>query len=292
MKAINFCPVKLIKNSPFWLLGIAASLVAINLTLVWKARDIGHLGMSILFWLAVGSLLWEKRHSLSLESGVLPSLLGALLVAWVLLNSASLPDLQYSVVHNPFLRISPFISALSLALIASGFRGLKQYWRELTIVFFLGIPSILASFLTNISPFTAKFATFLLWYSGFDVSVKGINIILPTGAVEVTKACSGIESMTYLLGISVICLVMFPPKRSYQIFVPIVALILGFVVNGVRVALMTVLAASDKLEAFEYWHTREGSLFFGMIAIAIFGLFYAFLLRQDETVETEEQIGQ
>ena len=291
MKATHLALLKLLKIPPFLLLGIAAGLVAINLTLVWKARDIGHLGMSALFWLAVASLLWEKRHSLSIESGIFPSLLGALLIAWVLLNSASLPDGQDPIVHNRFLRISPFISALGLGLIASGFRGLKQYWRELTIVFFLGIPSVLASFLTDISPFTAKFATFLLWYSGFDVSLQSLNIILPTGRVRVYSACSGIESMTYLLGVAVICLVMFPPKWSHRILVPIVALILGFVVNGVRVALMAVLAGTNS-ESFDYWHIGEGSLLFGMIAIAIFGLFYAFLLRQDETVETEEQIGQ
>ncbi len=286
MKATYLFPVKLIKNSPFWLLGIATGLVAINLTLLWKAGDIGHLGMSVLFWLAVGSLLWEKRHSLNLESGVLPSLLGTLLIAWVLLNSVSLPDTQNPILHNRFLRISPFIFTLGLSLIASGFWGLKQYWRELTIVFFLGIPSVLASFLTDISPFTAKFATFLLWYSGFDVSLQGLNIILPTGSVRVYSACSGIESMTYLLAISVICLVMFPPKRNHRILVPIVALILGFVVNGVRVALMAVLAGTNS-ESFDYWHMGEGSLLFGMIAIAIFGLFYAFLLRQDES-ETQE----
>ncbi len=278
MKATHLSPVKLLKNSPFWLLVIAAGLVAINLTLVWQAGDIGHLGVSVLFWLAAASLLWEKRHSLSLESGVLPSFLGALLIAWVLLNSASLPDAPDSILHNPFLRISPFISALGLGLIASGFRGLKQYWQELTVVFFLGVPSVLASFLTDVSPFTAKFASLLLWYSGFDVSVENTKIILPTGAVEVAAGCSGIETMTYLLGIAVICLVMFPPKRSHGIFVPIVALTLGFVVNGVRVAILAVLTGANS-EAFDYWHTREGSLFFGMIAIAIFGLFYGFLLN-------------
>ena len=134
MKATHFSPVKLLKNSPFWLLGIAAGLVAINLTLVWQAGDIGHLGVSALFWLTVASLLWEKRHSLSLESGVFPSFLGALLIAWVLLNSASLPDAPDSILHNPFLHILPFISALGLGLIASGFRGIKQYWRELTVM--------------------------------------------------------------------------------------------------------------------------------------------------------------
>jgi hypothetical protein len=45
---------------------------------------------------------------------------------------------------------------------------------------------------------------------------------------------------------------------------------------------MAILAASSKPEAFDYWHEGDGSLIFGMIAVGVFGLFYMFLLKQDE----------
>jgi cyanoexosortase A len=145
----------------------------------------------------------------------------------------------------------------------------------------------LTALATAISLLTAKFSAFLLWCSGFQVSLQGVYINLPTGSVKVYSGCSGMESMTYLLGLSVICLVMFPIQRRKQIFVPIVAVAVGFFLNGVRIAFLTVLIASLNKQAFDYWHEGEGSLIFGMIAVMIFGFFYLFLLRQEEPEDSD-----
>jgi cyanoexosortase A len=279
MKATHFFS----KGSQFWLLWLAATLVAIYLILTWKSGDIAHLGMSILFWLPVASLLWEKRHRLSLKSGSYSKFLGTLLITLAFFTTTFLTSSHY-------FRLFPFISAVGLALLASGFKALKQYWKELLILFFLSVPSVLLSSpLTDISPITAKFSTFLLWYLGFKVSLQGVHIVFPTGGVEVYSGCSGMEAITYLLGLAVVFLVMFPTKRSNTILVPLVAVILGFVVNGARVALMAVLAASSNSKAFNYWHEGDGSLIFGMIAVLLLGLFCLFLLRQEEP-ENEDSI--
>ncbi|WP_013322112.1 cyanoexosortase A [Gloeothece verrucosa] len=269
-------PVKLIKTSYFWLLTLATSLVVIYMTLLSKAGDTAHLGMSGLFLLVVGSLIWEKRHSLKLESHILSKLLGVLIIGLLLFK---LPLSPHKTDLNPYLRISPFMFGLGLSLIASGVRGLKQYWRELIILFFLGIPSLILSSLTNPSEITAKFSAFILECLNYDVSLQGIHINLPTGGVTVVKGCSGLEAMAYLLGIAAIVLTLFPLRRIYNLFVPIVAVIVGFVVNAVRVALMAILVASDQLDAFDYWHEGEGSLIFGMLAVVIFIGFYFLLIR-------------
>ncbi len=268
--------IRQLQPSQFLLVAVAAALVAIYMTLLSKAGDTAHLGMSGLFWLAIGSLIWEKRHKLILESSILPSLVGILLIAIVLWQAAVV-----NVGH--FLRISPLISAVAVGLLASGFKGLKQYWGEFAILFFLGVPSVMASFLADISPITAKFSAFLLWYSGFEVQLRDVYVILPTGSVKVYAACSGMEAMTYVLGLSVICLVMFPIGRSKQIIAPIVAIAIGFVVNAIRVAVLAILAAHQNQAAFDYWHEGEGSLIFGMIAVGIFGLFYFFLMHLEES---------
>lgn len=277
MKAIHLS----LKKIQFWLLGLMVALVAIYVALTWKSGDIAHLGMSVLFWLPVVSLLWEKRYSLNLKSEVSSKVIGILFIASALFTSTFLAN-------SHFLRLFPFISSLGLSLLASGFKGLKQYWKELVILFFLSVPSVLLSSpLTDISPVTAKFSAFLLWYSGFKVSLQGVDIVLPTGSVEVYSGCSGMEAMTYLLGLAVVFLVMFPTKRSNTILVPLVAIILGFVVNGVRVALMAVLAASSNPKTFNYWHEGDGSLIFGMIAVLLLGLFCLFLLRQEDSVNED-----
>ncbi|HEY9634586.1 MAG TPA: cyanoexosortase A [Coleofasciculaceae cyanobacterium] len=273
MKATYLSSARSLRNFQFWLLGIAAGLIAIHLTLIYKTDKINLLGNSILFWLATSFLVWNKRDRLKLNSGIFASCLGAAILALVLLKSTSLPD-------GYFLLLSPLISALGLALLASDFKGLKQYWQELTSLFFLGGPQVLLSSLVDPSLLTAKFATFTLWYSGFEVSRAGLNIELPTGYVEVYPGCSGIESITQLLSLSALFLIMFPVRGIKKIFVPIVAVLVAFVVNGIRVAIMAVLVASSRQEAFNYWHTGDGSVLFSMIAVLLFGLFCLLLLQQ------------
>ncbi|MEB3181104.1 MAG: cyanoexosortase A [Nostocaceae cyanobacterium] len=268
-------PIKILKNAKFWLLGIGAGLITINLTLLSQSGEISQFAMSVLFFLAVASLIWDNRHSLILESEIFSSFLGGLMIAFVLWKSATLPS-------PDFLRLSPVFSGLGLALLASGIKGLKQYWQSLTILFFLGVPEVILSSLIDISPLIAKFSGFILWYSGFTVSIQGVHIHLPKGGVEVTPGCSGLESMSYLLGISAIALVMFPIQKQKRIFVPIVATTLAFVLNGIRIAILAVFSASGNKAAFDSWHQGDVSRMFSMIAIVIFGLFYYLLMRQSE----------
>ncbi len=255
-----------VKDLKLWLLGLAAGLIALHLTLTWKSGNSDLLSTTVLFWVAVSALLWKKRDTLNLESDVFSSFLGASLLTLVLLKSAHLSG-------NPsFLRISPFLSGLGLGLLASGVKGLKQYWQELSLLCFLSVAEGWL-FPFDISLLTAKFAVFVLWLLGFPASSQGVLVNLPTGFIEVYQGCSGIGLMLQLLGWASILLVIVPTSWKQKILVPVVAALLGFAVNGVRVALLAVLAALSNQEAFEYWHRGDGSLIFSAIAVLIFGLF-------------------
>ncbi|EAW38841.1 hypothetical protein L8106_15540 [Lyngbya sp. PCC 8106] len=273
-----------LKTSPFWLLTIGSGLMAIHLTLVWRADNPNTLGTSILFWSAVASLVWQRRDDLKLESGVFASLVGFLLIAIILIRSASIP------LGGNFFDLIPVLSGLGLGLLASGFRGLKQYWTELVALFFIGAPRLLEPWIVDISPITAKFSAFILWYSGFEAKLNGVYISLPTGTVEVYPGCSGIETMIHLSGLALLFLLMFPTNWIQKIFVPIVALSIGFFVNGFRVMLLAILVAQNNTEAFDYWHHRDGSFVFSIIAVLLFGLFCWFLLQQSDQEPQENKI--
>ena len=90
-KASSLGELKPLKNTQFWLLAIAGSLIAIHLNLIWRSDpNLTQASMSFLGWGAVLSLLWEKRHTLSFKSDIFSSLLGLLLIAFVLVRSASM----------------------------------------------------------------------------------------------------------------------------------------------------------------------------------------------------------
>ena len=100
-----------------------------------------------------------------------------------------------------------------------------------------------------------------------------VNILFATGGLEVYKGCSGIKSIIDLLGLAGLLLVMVPSDWMKRILLPVVAVLIGFLVNGVRVVLMGILVASSNLTAFEYWHVGDGSLIFSTISVLLFGLF-------------------
>ena len=89
------------------------------------------------------------------------------------------------------------------------------------------------------------------------------------------------ESILHLWGLAVLFLVMFPTNLAKILLVPIVAILIAFVVNAVRVALMAVLVAYSNREAFDYWHLGTGSQIFFLITVLLFGLFCYFASKDD-----------
>ncbi len=274
MSAVHFNSIEPLKASKFLLLGISAGLIALHLNNSWKINDTDLFFNSIIFWTAICYLIWNKRHTLNLQGGVASSVLATLIIAFVLVKNTTL--------GINFLYVSPLISAIGISLLASGFKGLKQYRSELIVLFFLGVPHVTIYWLIDLSEITAKLAAFALWYLGFEVSRTGVNIILPMGGLEVYQGCSGMKNILELWGLAVLVLVMFPTDWRKRILVPAMAIFIAFVVNGVRVILMGVLVASSNQTGFEYWHTGDGSLIFSMVSVLIFGLFCFFGLRLDE----------
>lgn len=165
-------------------------------------------------------------------------------------------------------------------LLASGWQTLGQYQIELLTLFCLGLPKLLLKFIPDISPFTAQFSTYLLWYSGFSVQLTNDLIQLPDGAVKVVPACSGLNLMTYMFAITMIFLLMFPLPTSAKIVAPVVAVTLGFMINGIRVALLALLSTQNDPALFDYWHSNDGALVFVVVTVLLFGLFCGWIVHQ------------
>lgn len=261
----------------------------INLTLLSKAGDEAQFGLSTLFFIAIGSMIWDKRKSLNLETNWLACLLGAILLFFVLSQSTSVIETK----HADLQRVVPFFAGIGCSLIASGFAGIKQFKSELIILFFLGIPSFIFVSLINhniiqIAPFTAATSAFLLSYLGFTVALDGIYIYLPQGSVEVNTACAGVDLICYMLAISILAVLMFPLRKNYHIAIVTMAVGLAFLINSMRVGLMAILVDRGDQASFDYWHEGDGSLIFGMIAVVIFTLFYWLLMNKTEQAQSKK----
>jgi exosortase/archaeosortase family protein len=80
---------------------------------------------------------------------------------------------------------------------------------------------------------------------------------------------------------------MFPTDWKQKFLVPIVAVLIAFSVNGVRISILAFLVAFSRPEVFEYWHIGQGSLIFSFISAIIFGLFCHFMLLQNESKDKD-----
>ena len=262
-------------SSPaFLLLVLGVAVIAIHLTLMFKTGSSDRQITSTLFWLTAAYLIWERQDKLEFQTGLVASVFGALLLAMLLLKSTGYCE-------DSFLIGYPFLAGIALALIASGFRGLRIYWRELVLLFFSGIPEVLLSKLTDPAPITAQFASSMLWYSGYAVTQRGIYLDLPGGSIEVYSGCSGVVAMTQLLGMSVLFLMLLPlPWKWFQkLILPVAAIAIGFLVNAMRVSLMAILVAQKQMEAFEYWHAGSGSLVFSVIGTFVLVILLKILIE-------------
>lgn len=279
MTEINW--LKSVREPKYWLLAIGVGLIALHLTLTSRTNTVDLNNLMLLFWGIVAFFIWEKRDQITLESGIFSSFFGATLIALILLKSASIAG------YDIFLRLSPFLSALSLGILASGFKGLKQYWKELFLLAYIAIPSGALLFLIDLQKITAQLAAFILHYCGFEVIRQGVFLVLPTGRVEVYHGCSGSQIIHQLVGLAIIFLMMFPTTFSQKIQVLTVAVSAAFFVNAARVALMAAIVSNK--EVFDYWHFGQGSLIFSVIAVGIFGLFCWFAILRDEPKKEDAQ---
>lgn len=252
--------------SNFWILAITAGLLSVYVALNWRSQLHSHLALSLVFLSAAGSCFWDHRHEIQSGTDRSSVAFGMLMIVGVLVVS-SLRG------HGKFLSLMPFLSALGLFSLLSGVKNLGQFWRELIILLTLGIPKLILPFLPDISPLTAQFSTFLLWYTGVPVQREGMHILVPDGGVQVVESCSGINLIAFMLGVAVIYLVMFPTHPVFKGIIPLAAAAIGFWVNGVRIALLVMISSAEHAANFEYWHSSEGALVFSMVSVILFGLF-------------------
>ncbi|NES83540.1 MAG: cyanoexosortase A [Moorea sp. SIO2B7] len=279
--------LKQVQEPKYWLLAIAAALVTLHLTVLYQADDSEALSMSILFWLTITSLVWDKQEDLKLDSGIFSSCLGVFIISFVLVRSASPEGYQPS--------ICPFLSLLGLCLLASGVKQLRDYWKELLIISLLIFSPLLAYLLKaiDLATLTAQFSTFSLWLIGTGAEREGVFVIIPRslfmngGKVEVFGACSGIGNIIQMFSIGILFLLMIPLNKVQKIICMGIAVLLGFIINALRVSLLAIFVASSEMDAFDYWHKDGGSLIFSILSVSLFGVFCWLLFLRNPPVESD-----
>ena len=72
---------------------------------------------------------------------------------------------------------------------------------------------------------------------------------------------------------------LFPMTSTQKVLVPVAGVSLGFVMNGIRVALLAFLSSHPNPHLFDYWHSSGGALIFVSLSIILFGVSCLWFLR-------------
>ena len=266
-------------NNKIWLLSISALLIAFN----WHFAN--YTSTYLLFWCAALSIAWKKKDNLELESSFFATIIGLILIIWMLFRGA-VSDFSS---NDLITRFCPLISIIGICLIASKIKNLFQYWREIIIVGLTGIPW---EYLFNLMPITekiiavdAKISRLMLWYVGFDVRQVGDLVILPSGSIRIMDACSSFSLLGLMWQSCLVASLYFAIAKNERLILGLSSTLIAFVVNGVRLCLLALLVANKQDEAFEYWHGAGGAEVFTTIAILLLGGTYWILTRNKETFD-------
>ncbi len=230
----------LLKSDKFWLFSILISFAIFHLNVTWKVTgDPNRLTIDLFFWAAILFLLWRRRDRLRVDSDLASAFFGLLLIVLVLVKTISLFWFESSL-----LKFAPFVAVLGIALLASGFKGLRQYWLELLFSCLMFFPTsgleLLMDSQFQISILTAKSSAYLLYYLGFNTATQSNEVLvsLPQGGnvrALVDYQCTGVPMMLLMLKLSLLLESFFPIKWLERVWFPMAAVGLGFFLGVIRV---------------------------------------------------------
>jgi cyanosortase A-associated protein len=170
------------------------------------------------------------------------------------------------------------MSVIGYIILISDFKGLKKVKNELL---FLVLASILITFFSKIfiaiqdsskhnflTDTSAKFASFFLWYLGFNPMNQGSLIEVNGGIVDVNFGCTGWSLFMVLMQLSCCVLFVFRSSLKNPFFLFIISFFISFILSIIRIIIMA-LVVKDKV-VFYYWHHGQGSTLFTSASMILF----------------------
>jgi len=237
----------------------------------WRDPNFSH-GFLVPVFSAV--IVWQRRKQIS-ALPVEPSWFGLAIVV------GALGILTVGELGAEF-----FLSRTSLLLLLAGLLVYFLGWNHFRAVLFpwaflffmIPIPAIIFNQIAFPLQFlAARLASSLLVLFGVPVLREGNIIQLPTAALEVAQACSGIRSLMSLGALAVIYGYFLDKNNIRRIVLALAAVPIAVTANGVRVmgtGLLGYYWDPDKAEGF--FHTFSGWIIF-IISIALLIAFHTAL---------------
>jgi cyanoexosortase A len=267
------------RDQNFLFLIILGLIFAIYLTIYWRCNeDINRVFVLGIIYSCFFFKFYQKQNEITFSSSLGSRLIGLLLIFIPLVRSRFILFIEEGSAFQYLSFLFVFISVLGYLILIIGFKGLKQFKQELI---FLSIASILLPFINIIvsiagknikdnflTVISAKFATFFLWYLGFNTVNQASMISVNGGAIDVIWGCTGWHLFMLLLQISCCVLFLFRSSFKNPFFPFIISFFISFILSIIRIIIMAFVV-KEKV-AFDYWHHGQGSSLFTSAGMILF----------------------
>jgi exosortase len=237
----------------------------------WNNPDFSH---GFLVPVFAAFVIWCERNRLKVVP-VKPSWVGLAIIALGL--AALIVGLLGAELFSS--RSSLIVLLFGLVIYFFGWRWARALLFPLACLFLMiPIPAILFNHLTfPMQLFASRFATSLLPFFGVPVLREGNVLQLPSMALEVAEACSGIRSLTALITLAIILGYLSEKSTARRLLLALAAFPIAIVANGLRVVGtgLSVQYGNPSL-AEGFFHSFEGWLVFLVSVFLLFLLHVVF----------------
>lgn len=264
-----------------WLL--LASVVAIqSITVFWVTQPSNTSVFALLIWGGALICIEDQLDSLTPRPGRLGLFFGTVLLVWVVLRSSVIMHWD-----GVLFALAP-LAGLALGLLCMPEHQVLTQLRDALLCLMLlpGFALIMRLLPEEpISLLTAQIAAVWVGALGYPTLVRGRNLFLPGGGVEVLGACNGLDMMAQIFCVAVIFLLAFRIRSiKSRLVVLLSAPFIGMITNSIRIAVLAVITSFGQGKGspvFDFWHKDTGSLVFSGAAVFLFGLVYMRLLERE-----------
>jgi cyanoexosortase A len=280
---------RLFEHKLFWVLANLSCFATLHIYCFWKISDKTPSLINLLGWGSIGFLLWNKRHKFKIRGDIVSSILGLILIVWMLVRHILIQSqLSFNVLSYFF----PLITVTGLLLIFTGFSKLRNYISELVIATLISLP--FGSIYTLLKPIVnidAQLLNFNLHYLGFTAFRQGAVVSLTNGSVEVMGSCSSVSPILTMIPFVIVLLSIYPTSKIKQFFVYLSTICSIIFVNSIRLSVLAIFIDKKDLVNFNYWHTGGGAgIFSNMIVFLIAGISYQIINHSSKSTQQELKI--
>jgi cyanoexosortase A len=228
-------------------------------------------------WLAALFLAWEGRGAY--VGGARPPAralggIAALAATFVLARAVE---------YSAALRLVPLFSGIGLLLAGPGVRAAWRHRRELLLLALPLVNPFPKAFRSLLEPtvvsWTAGWAFGINSALGHGITREGNVLHTAAGSLDVLVGCSGLLSISRLVVLVILLIVLFPTTGWQRVALAVSAILIGFVGNAARIAVLAFDVVIGQDAKFDYWHEGPGATIFTLASTAIAGVAWWLVLR-------------